>query len=129
MGNPELVYNVMNLISESIKAATIESDNGLDSETQASLIAFIRGVDFGKNVEEQFKFFELARNKLGSEIPGINQVFIEGVMAVMNKTINFTKGRGMSPRIEDFLKSCAAYCYITLPDIEDNNTKYSISNR
>jgi hypothetical protein len=33
MGNPELVYNVMNLISESIKAATIESDNGLDPET------------------------------------------------------------------------------------------------
>lgn len=90
---------------------------GNDERRQATLLIshFIRNTRFGRDFERQLTFYADAR----ANFPNLDGVFIALVQCVnllSIKTRRIVGGRH-THKTTAFVKSCAAYCFITIPSI------------
>tara|TARA_R110002050_G_scaffold169852_4_gene301694 strand:- start:2374 stop:3975 length:1602 start_codon:yes stop_codon:yes gene_type:complete len=114
----QLIINVMfsvgKVVHDSVNSLTMAEDK---AEVTELCIAFIRGVDFGRDVEKHLNFFVECRRSFAN-LDKVKKVLVLGVCKLIMKTHGIIKGQH-NKKTAAFIRACVAYCYITIPMIDD----------
>ncbi|EAL70691.1 hypothetical protein DDB_G0273559 [Dictyostelium discoideum AX4] len=77
----------------------------------------INKIDFGRDVEKQLNFYVECRQTF-INFDGVKNRLVYGVCEICEKTLNLVKGKH-TPKTTSFIRACVAYCFITIPSIDD----------
>eukprot|EP01133_Synstelium_polycarpum_P000225 gene225-275_t len=81
------------------------------------VINCINKFDFGKDVEKQLNFFVDCRQTF-INFDGVKNRLVMGVINICQKTLTLVKGKHTT-KTSAFIRACVAYCFITIPSIDD----------
>lgn len=100
------------ILHDSVNALTPEDEYKQIGEILCNII---RKVNYGRDFEQQLNFFVEAR----AAFSNIDTVLVELVQQVNTLSVNTRQiMKGMHTRkTGDFVRACAAYCFITIPSI------------
>ncbi|GAM18399.1 hypothetical protein SAMD00019534_015740 [Acytostelium subglobosum LB1] len=73
--------------------------------------------DFGKDVEKQLNFYVDCRQTFVN-FDGVKNRLVYAVVALCQKTLALVKGKHTA-KTSAFIRACIAYCFITIPSIND----------
>ncbi|KAN0053116.1 hypothetical protein ACTA71_012598 [Dictyostelium dimigraforme] len=77
----------------------------------------INKIDFGRDVEKQLNFYVECRQTF-INFDGVKNRLVYGVCEICEKTLALVKGKH-TPKTTSFIRACVAYCFITIPSIDD----------
>ncbi|KAN0025999.1 hypothetical protein ACTFIV_006979 [Dictyostelium citrinum] len=77
----------------------------------------INKIDFGRDVEKQLNFYVECRQTF-INFDGVKNRLVYGVCEICEKTLTLVKGKH-TPKTTSFIRACVAYCFITIPSIDD----------
>ncbi|KAK5575392.1 hypothetical protein RB653_010652 [Dictyostelium firmibasis] len=77
----------------------------------------INKIDFGRDVEKQLNFYVECRQTF-INFDGVKNRLVYGVCEICEKTLALVKGKH-TPKTISFIRACVAYCFITIPSIDD----------
>eukprot|EP01132_Coremiostelium_polycephalum_P003249 gene3249-4069_t len=81
------------------------------------VINCIDKIDFGRDVEKQLNFYVECRQTF-INLDGVKNRLVYGVVSICQKTLTLVKGKH-TPKTTAFIRACVAYCFITIPSIDD----------
>ncbi|EGC31165.1 hypothetical protein DICPUDRAFT_50342 [Dictyostelium purpureum] len=81
------------------------------------VINCINKIDFGRDVEKQLNFYVECRQTF-INFDGVKNRLVYGVIEICEKTLALVKGKH-TPKTTSFIRACVAYCFITIPSIDD----------
>ena len=108
------MFDCAKTLHDSISATSLEDDR---REVTALLCKFVHQLDFGLDLEKHLNFFVDCRQNF----PNIDRVkghIVGGVLSLTMKTRAIVKGKH-SKKTQAFVKACMAYCFITIPSMDD----------
>lgn len=97
------------------------SDDGEKRHISQLLCSFIQKIDFGKDLEQQLSIYVECRS-IFSSLDTVQDLLILSVCNLTIKAYKFMKGKH-NKKTSTFVKSCIAYCHITIPSITDVSRK------
>lgn len=110
----EHVFTAAKTAHDSINSLSFDDERRQVSEL---LCAFISKVDFGRQVEKQLTFLSDARRAFGN-FDSVKARLVHSVAALVMRTLKLAGG-AHTGLTTPFVRACVAYCYITIPSIED----------
>lgn len=115
------------VLHDSINALTPEDEFKQIGEILCNIV---RRVDYGRDFEQQLSFYVEARGAFSN----VDVVLAELVQCVNTLSVNTRQIiKGIHTRkTGDFVRACAAYCFITIPSIVSVKTRlqlYLLSGR
>lgn len=98
---------------------TINTLSLSDDVRQASrmICAFVSKIDYGREVEKQLNFYVDCRQCFANLDP-VRERLVQCVGALAMKTLAIVRGNHTS-KTAAFVRACIAYCFITIPSMED----------
>ncbi|KAF2072220.1 hypothetical protein CYY_006465 [Polysphondylium violaceum] len=81
------------------------------------VINCINKIDFGRDVEKQLNFYVDCRQTF-INLDGVKNRLVYGVVSICQKTLGLVKGKH-SAKTTAFIRACIAFCFITIPSIDD----------
>ncbi|EDQ85942.1 uncharacterized protein MONBRDRAFT_11317 [Monosiga brevicollis MX1] len=102
------------ILHDSLSATSLEDDR---RDVTALLVAFVNAVDFGKQFEQTLQFYVDARSNF-SNLDAVMVVLVHCVNNLMMRTLQAVAGNH-NRKSGQFVRSCAAFNYITVPSIKD----------
>jgi len=81
------------------------------------VINCINKIDFGRDVEKQLNFYVDCRQTF-INLDGVKNRLVYGVVSICQKTLTLVKGKH-SAKTTAFIRACIAFCFITIPSIDD----------
>lgn len=84
----------------------------------------IRKIDYGRDVEQQLRFYVEARSSF-SNIDSVLIELVQRTAALMVKTRDIMQGFH-NRKTADFMRACAAYCFITIPSISSTTDRLEL---
>nr|XP_023017945.1 UPF0505 protein C16orf62 isoform X1 [Leptinotarsa decemlineata] len=109
------------VLHDSVNALTPEDEYRQIGEI---LCSTIRKVDYGRHFEQQLNFFVEARGAF-SNIDMVLAELVQQVNALSVNTRLVIKGIH-TRKTADFVRACAAYCFITIPSILSEKTRLEL---
>ncbi|XP_044745800.1 VPS35 endosomal protein-sorting factor-like [Coccinella septempunctata] len=100
------------VLHDSVDALTPEDEL---KQIGSIICIVIRKVDYGRDVEQQLKFYVEARSSF-SNIDSVLIELVQRTAALMVRTRDIVQGFH-NRKTADFMRACAAYCFITIPSI------------
>lgn len=85
---------------------------------------FLRTMCFGRDFEAQLSFYAEAR-AIFPNLDGVYVTLVQCVNLLANKTRRIVNGKH-TRKTGAFVKSCAAYCFITIPSISSVRTRMDL---
>ena len=97
-----------------------------DEQRQVSQLIshFVRTMCFGRDFEAQLSFYAEARATFPN-LDGVYVTLVQCVNLLANKTRRIVNGKH-TRKTGAFVKSCAAYCFITIPSISSVRTRMDL---
>lgn len=108
-------------VHDTLGALTIEDDI---RDVSNLICSFIRRIDYGKDVEQELKFCVEARGSFGS-LDSVTIALIQKVNCLAVSTFRIVNGVHTSVT-SSFIRACMAFCYITIPSLENRLTKLNL---
>lgn len=104
----------------------ISASTGEDEQRQITQLIshFIRTMCFGRDFEVQLLFYVEARAAFPN-LDGVFATLVQCVNLLANKTYRIVNGRH-TRKTSAFVKSCAAFCFITIPSIASVRTRMDL---
>lgn len=81
------------------------------------ITGFLRKIDFGRDFERQLDSFVDARSSFSS-LEAVLVMLVQSVNLLAMKTREVVKGNH-TRKTASFIRACVAYCFITIPSIDD----------
>ncbi|KAG1676021.1 UPF0505 protein C16orf62 [Nymphon striatum] len=115
------VMFICKVMHDSVSALTVD-----DEKRQISnlIIAFIRSVSFGRDLEQQLSFYVECRACFTNLEPVI-AFLVQSVNTLAMETRKVVKGHH-TRKTSSFVKACVAYCYITIPSLTETFTRLQL---
>uniref|UniRef100_A0A7S4USV2 Uncharacterized protein n=1 Tax=Paramoeba aestuarina TaxID=180227 RepID=A0A7S4USV2_9EUKA len=107
-----LMFSVGKVVHDSVTSLTSEEDK---KEITNLCIAFIRNVEFGRDVEKHLNFFVECRRAFAN-LDQVKRILVLGVARLVMRTHAIIKGKH-NKKTAAFSRACVAYMYITIPMI------------
>lgn len=108
------MFYICRVLHDSIDSLSSEGER---HHVSTLLSTFIYKIDFGRDLEQQLNIYTECRALLYN-LDDIKKVLVFCVCSLGFKLIRFTRGKH-TKKTSAFAKSCLAYCYITIPSIQD----------
>ncbi|KAF6031522.1 C16orf62 [Bugula neritina] len=117
VNDPVVISTVMYMcktLHDSVNALSLDDEKRSVSQL---INQFIHKVDYGSNFEQQLNFYVDSR----ANFTNLDPVMTELVQCVNNLSITTRKVvRGNhSPKTSAFVRACSAYCFITIPSLDN----------
>jgi hypothetical protein len=105
---------------------TLDSMSSRDDvrATAGLIIAFIRKIDFGRDLEGQLNVYVDCRQAFG-RLDSVAEELILRVVLLCNKAFSLMKGKH-TRKTAAFAKACLAYCHIAIPSLEEIFTQLQL---
>lgn len=81
------------------------------------VVAFVRKIDFGRDLEKQLNMYVDCRQAFTS-LDKVTSELVLRVIKLANRANVFMKGKH-TRKTSAFVKACLAYCHITIPSLDD----------
>jgi hypothetical protein len=108
-----LMFSVGKVVHDSVTSLTSSEER---SEVTHLCIAFIRKVDYGRDVEKHLNFFVECRRAFAN-LDQVKRILVLGVARLVMRTHAIIKGKH-NKKTAAFTRACVAYMYITIPMID-----------
>eukprot|EP00735_Rhodelphis_limneticus_P012451 TRINITY_DN571_c0_g1::TRINITY_DN571_c0_g1_i1::g.10448::m.10448 TRINITY_DN571_c0_g1::TRINITY_DN571_c0_g1_i1::g.10448 ORF type:complete len:953 (+),score=366.68,sp/Q557H3/U505_DICDI/38.11/0.0,Vps35/PF03635.12/0.067,Vps35/PF03635.12/0.00062,ACDC/PF14733.1/2.3e+03,ACDC/PF14733.1/3,ACDC/PF14733.1/1.2e+04,ACDC/PF14733.1/5.9e+03 TRINITY_DN571_c0_g1_i1:21-2879(+) len=112
------IYNVAKYLHDSLDYLSFEDER---KQVSNLIIAFIRKVDFGRDLEQWLNFLVDCR-RVFTHLDPVKSFMVMSVCELSMRTLNIVKGRH-TKKTGAFVKGCMAYAHITIPSIDDVFTR------
>ncbi|XP_052263042.1 VPS35 endosomal protein-sorting factor-like isoform X1 [Dreissena polymorpha] len=115
--NDPVIINAMMFICktmhDSVNAMTLEDEKKVISNL---ISGFVLKISFGREFEQQLSFFVESR----AAFTNLDIVLVQLIQSVNNLSIETRKvvGGNHSRKTGNFVRACAAYCFITIPSLQ-----------
>ncbi|VEN48574.1 unnamed protein product [Callosobruchus maculatus] len=109
------------VLHDSVNALTPEDEYRQIGEILCNII---RKVDYGRDFEQQMNFYVEARGAF-SNIDTVLAELVQRVNLLSINTRHIVKGIH-TRKTADFVRACAAYCFITIPSIVSEKTRLEL---
>ncbi|CAH1997005.1 unnamed protein product [Acanthoscelides obtectus] len=109
------------VLHDSVNALTPEDEYRQIGEILCNVI---RKVDYGRDFEQQMNFYVEARGAF-SNIDTVLAELVQRVNCLTVNTRHIVKGIH-TRKTADFVRACAAYCFITIPSIVSEKTRLEL---
>jgi hypothetical protein len=109
------LFNLSKVVHDSVNALSFQDEVRRISKL---IVAFIQRIDFGEQeVEKQLNFYVECRRAFAN-LDAVKAILVKGVAALAMKTYNICGGKH-NKETSAFVRACMAYCYITIPSMDD----------
>jgi hypothetical protein len=108
------LFGVAKIVHDAINAFSYEEEV---RKTSLVLTNFITKMDFGRDFEKHLNFYVECRRAFAN-IDAVRGALVKGALNLLTKTYKIVKGQH-STETAAFARACIAYCYITIPSMED----------
>ncbi|XP_066026887.1 VPS35 endosomal protein-sorting factor-like [Pocillopora verrucosa] len=108
-----LMY-VFKTMHDSVNALTLIDERRVIGHL---ITGFLRKIDFGRDFERQLDSFVDARSSFSS-LEAVLVMLVKSVNLLAVKTREVVKGNH-TRKTASFIRACVAYCFITIPSIDD----------
>lgn len=119
--DPLIIGLLMSLATNVHDSINSLSSNDDIRRVSRLIAAFMRQVQFGRDVEKQMNFYVDCRRAF-SNIDSIKHQLVLGVASLAMKTHRIIRGQH-TKKSSAFVRACIAFCYITVPSMEDALTR------
>uniref|UniRef100_A0A336MF00 CSON000709 protein n=1 Tax=Culicoides sonorensis TaxID=179676 RepID=A0A336MF00_CULSO len=116
-----VIMHISKILNDSVNALTVPDEKRQIGE---AVTYFIRLVNFGNDFEQLLTFYVDSR----AAFTNLDAVYVTLVQLVDNlamETFQIIKGKH-SKKTSDFVKSCIAYNFVTIPSITDTRSKLDL---
>lgn len=100
------------------------SSDGEKRHISSLLSIFIHKIDFDRDLEQQLMIYTECR-ALFYNLDSIQDLLIQCVCNLAMKVVKLTRGK-RTKKTASFVKSCLAYCHITVPSISNTFRKLEL---
>lgn len=108
------LFGVAKIVHDAINAFSYEEEV---RKTSMMLTNFITKMDFGRDFEKHLNFYVECRRAFAN-IDAVKGTLVKGALNLLTKTYRIVKGEH-TKETAAFARACIAYCYITIPAMED----------
>jgi hypothetical protein len=108
------LFGVAKIVHDAINAFSYEEEV---RKTSLMLTNFITKMDFGRDFEKHLNFYVECRRAFAN-IDAVKGTLVKGALNLLIKTYRIVKGEH-TKETAAFARACIAYCYITIPSMED----------
>lgn len=108
------LFGVAKIVHDAINAFSYEEEV---RKTSLMLTNFITKMDFGRDFEKHLNFYVECRRAFAN-IDAVKGSLVKGTINLLVKTWKIVKGEH-TKETAAFARACIAYCYITIPSMED----------
>ena len=108
------MFGVAKIVHDAINAFSYEEDV---RKTSSMLTNFVSKMDFGRDFEKHLNFYVECRRAFAN-IDAVKGNLVKGALNLLIKTYKIVNGVH-SKETAAFARACIAYCYITIPSMED----------
>lgn len=108
------LFGVAKIVHDAINAFSYEEEV---RKTSLILTNFITKMDFGRDFEKHLNFYVECRRAFAN-IDAVKGTLVKGALNLLTKTYKIVKGEHTTETAA-FVRACVAYCYITIPSMED----------
>ena len=108
------LFDMSRTLHDSVDSLTFEDER---RQIAHLLIAFIRCIDYGRDLEQQLSIYVECRQAFTS-LDTVTGELIQRVALLANRAHFLMKGRH-SKKTSAFVKACLAYVHITIPSLDD----------
>ena len=108
------LFDMSRTLHDSVDSLTFEDER---RQIAHLLIAFIRCIDYGRDLEQQLSTYVECRQAFTS-LDTVTAELIQRVALLANRAHFLMKGRH-SKKTSAFVKACIAYVHITIPSLDD----------
>lgn len=109
------LFNVSKVVHDSVNALSFQDEVRRISKL---IVAFIQRIDFGEQeVEKQLNFYVQCRTAFAN-LDAVKANLVRGVASLAMRTYNICGGKH-NKETSAFVRACMAYCYITIPSMDD----------
>ncbi|XP_048575354.1 VPS35 endosomal protein-sorting factor-like isoform X2 [Nematostella vectensis] len=112
---------VCKTLHDSVNALTMEDERRVIGNL---ITGYLKKTDFGRDFEKQLDFYVDTRASF-SNLDAVLVTLVQRVNFLAMRTRDIVKGNH-SRKTASFVRACAAYCFITIPSIEDIFTKLQL---
>jgi len=102
------------VLHDSVNTLTFQDESRQISKL---LCLFVERIDFGRDVEKQLNFYVECRRAFGN-LDAVKNSLVLGVNNICCRTWRVVAGRH-TKKTAAFVRACVAYCFITIPSMED----------
>ncbi|KAH3742772.1 hypothetical protein Pelo_15833 [Pelomyxa schiedti] len=116
------LFNVSTTLHDTVNSLTVA-----DEVRQITRVIshFITKIDYNKDVEKQLNFYVECRQCFAN-LDGVKDVLVQCVCRLAMKTLSLVHGKH-TRKTAPFIRACIAYCYITIPSMEDVFSRLRLS--
>ena len=108
------LFDMSRTLHDSVDSLTFEDER---RQIAHLLIAFIRCIDYGRDLEQQLSMYVECRQAF-TALDTVTGELIQRVALLANRAHFLMKGRH-SKKTSAFVKACLAYVHITIPSLDD----------
>lgn len=120
-----VVVNALLFVSktmhDSVNALTVIDEKRIIGHL---ITGFLRKIDFGRDFERQLDSYVDARSSF-SNLETVLVMLVQSVNSLAMRTREVVKGNH-TRKTASFIRACVAYCFITIPSIEDIFTRLKL---
>lgn len=108
------LFGVAKIVHDAINAFSYEEEV---RKTSLMLTNFVTKIDFGRDFEKHLNFYVECRRAFAN-IDAVKGTLVKGALNLLTKTYKIVHGEH-SKETAAFVRACIAFCYITIPSMED----------
>lgn len=86
-------------------------------QVSSLLVSFVSRIDFGRDLERHLQFFVDCRQAFAN-LDLVKSRLVVGALQLAMRTLAIVKGKH-SKKTSSFVRTCLAFCYITIPSMEE----------
>lgn len=90
-------------------------------QVSSLLVSFVSRIDFGRDLERHLQFFVDCRQAFAN-LDAVKSRLVVGALQLAMKTLAIVKGKH-TKKTSAFVRTCLAFCYITIPSMEEVFTR------
>lgn len=116
------LFNVATVLHDTVNSLSLA-----DEVRQITRIIshFVFKIDFGRDVEKQLNFYVECRQCFAN-LDRVKEVLVQCVCQLCMRTLSLARGKH-NKKTSAFIRACIAFCYITIPSMEDTFTRLNLS--
>lgn len=108
------LFGVAKIVHDAINAFSYEEEV---RKTSLMLTNFVTKIDFGRDFEKHLNFYVECRRAFAN-IDAVKGTLVKGALNLLTKTYKIVHGEH-TKETAAFVRACIAFCYITIPSMED----------
>ena len=108
------LFGVAKIVHDAINAFSYEEEV---RKTSLMLTNFVTKIDFGRDFEKHLNFYVECRRAFAN-IDAVKGTLVKGALNLLTKTYKIVHGEH-TKETGAFVRACIAFCYITIPSMED----------